>query len=241
MSSSATIETKPRDGGWPRDKPARSGGRPRNETTRLAILAAAIDLIKKDAVQSITIEAIARSAGVSKATIYRWWDSKASLVIDAFLEHHVIHTPLRRDVHPAEALVCHWRSLAEQYSDWPGRIVAQILAEGQSDPAVLREFRERFHYGRRAVVSEVANLLVANGAAGGMPTELLMDMFYGPIYMRLLWAHAPLNQDFIEQFPIHFFKSIGIEIDSAGRPLNAADYVAAPPGQAKIRDAEPGL
>lgn len=199
----------------------RPGGRPRSEKTRQTILSAALDLAKNEAVPTVTIEAIARTAGVSKATIYRWWDSKASIVIDAFVEYHVIRTPMPRSLHPVEALVQHWRSLVDQYAGWPGRVVAQILAEGQSDPAVLREFRERFHYGRRAVVREVAQELIDGcSLSSQISAEELMDMYYGPVYMRLLWGHAPLDDEFVRTFPVRFFASIGFEIDEDGKVVS---------------------
>jgi len=204
----------------PKTKP---GGRPRSEVTRRTILNTALELTKQETLQSITIEAIAKSAGVSKATIYRWWNSKASVVIDAFIEHHVIRTPMPRDIPPVQALVQHWRSLVEQYSGWPGRVVAQILAEGQSDPEVLREFRERFHYGRRAVVREVVEALFEEYPLKSRITaEELMDMYYAPIYMRLMWGHAPLGEEFRAQYPIDFFTALGVAIDAEGHPLNTA-------------------
>ena len=66
----------------------KSLGRPRSEATRLQILNSTIKLLHENSIQAISIEAIAKEAGVSKATIYRWWDSKALLVIDAFIENH---------------------------------------------------------------------------------------------------------------------------------------------------------
>ena len=71
---------------------------------------ATLHLLEDGTVQSLTIEAIAREAGVGKATIYRWWDSKALVVIDAFVEHHIVRTPMPRDLPPAEALAIHFRS-----------------------------------------------------------------------------------------------------------------------------------
>ncbi|RYH01233.1 TetR/AcrR family transcriptional regulator [Salipiger sp. IMCC34102] len=196
----------------------RRSGRPRSEAARETVLAAALELARENSVQTITIEAIAKSAGVSKATIYRWWNSKASVVIDAFVENHIVRTPMPRDCHPAEALVHHWRLLAEQYSGWPGNLVAQILAEGQSDPEVLREFRERFHYGRRAVVREVVDDLFQKWRpSGDMSVEEFMDLFYAPLYMRLSWRHRPVDADFIANFPINFFRLLGLEMDEAGR------------------------
>lgn len=200
------------------EKKSRGGGRPSSESTRRAILGAALSLLQTQSVQSITIEAIAREAGVSKATICRWWPSKVLVVIDAFMENHIVHTPMLYDVHPAEALVRHWRSLAEQYREWPGQIVAQILAEGQSDPAILREFRQRFHYGRRAVVREVVEKLSSTHKfPEGVESEFLMDMLYSAIYMRLLWGHASIDDELIQTYPLTIFKLIGIEFNSEGR------------------------
>ncbi len=142
---------------------------------------ATIHLLEDGTVQSLTIEAIAREAGVGKATIYRWWDSKALVVIDAFIEHHIVRTPMPRDLPPADALAIHFAALVREYAGWSGRIVAQIIAEGQADPAVLREFRERFHYGRRAVVREVLEQWRREGSIPApSDIEVLSDLIYAP-------------------------------------------------------------
>jgi AcrR family transcriptional regulator len=204
------------------ERKPRGGGRPRSEATRRSILSATLALLQAESVQSITVEAIAREAGVSKATIYRWWSSKTSVVIDAFIENHLVNTPMLYDVHPAEALIRHWRALAEQYRGLPGRIVAQVLAEGQSDAAILREFRQRFHYGRRAVVREVVeHLSNIHPMPEGVGSETFMDLLYAAIYMRLLWGHAPIDDAFIESYPLTVFRLIGIDFDKDGRVITA--------------------
>ena len=174
-------------------------GRPRSEATRQQILEAAIRLLQDKSIQAISIEAIAREAGVSKATIYRWWESKASVVIDAFIEQHLVKTTFPRGMRPRDAIAHHFRSLVTQYSGWPGRLVAQIIAEGQSDPAILRVFRERFHYGRRAVVREMLEEWKNSGdISKNSNVEVLMDLIYGPVYMRLMIGHANLDESFAE-------------------------------------------
>lgn len=176
-----------------------SSGRPRSEKARVAILKATIKLLEQMTLQELSIEAIASESGVSKATIYRWWPSKVSVVIDAFVEYHVLKTPIRRDVSPREALINHMSALVHQYSGLPGRIVAQIIAAGQADAEVLREFRERFWYGRRAALRE----LFAEGQRlgefkSGVDLEFLMDVLYAPIYFRLLWGHMPLDESLVQ-------------------------------------------
>jgi AcrR family transcriptional regulator len=171
----------------------------RSDASRVAILDATLKLLETTPLQQISIESIAREAGVGKATIYRWWNSKAAVVIEAFLHTHVSHTPMPKGGSPREALIRHVHLLVEEYSGWSGRIVAQILAEGQGDPAVLREFRERFWYGRRAVVREVIEDARRVGELrSDMETELQMDILYAPIYFRLLVGHLPLDKKFAD-------------------------------------------
>lgn len=165
----------------------------------MAILDAALKLLETTPLQQISIESIAREAGVGKATIYRWWNSKAAVVIEAFLHTHVSHTPMPKGGSPRDALTRHVHLLVEEYGGWSGRIVSQILAEGQGDPDVLREFRERFWYGRRAVVREVVEEARRRGEfRTDIDTELQMDILYAPIYFRLLMGHLPLDKKFAD-------------------------------------------
>ena len=61
----------------------RPPGRPRSEKAHQAILAAAMDLLFAQGLHAMSMDDVARRAGVSKATIYRWWPSKERLALDA--------------------------------------------------------------------------------------------------------------------------------------------------------------
>jgi len=58
-------------------------GRPRSEKARLAILEAAAELLLARGLSAVSMDAVAERAGVSKATIYRWWHTKEALALDA--------------------------------------------------------------------------------------------------------------------------------------------------------------
>ena len=191
----------------------RGVGRPRSEETRTQILAATVRLLRTSTIQSISIEAIAREAGVGKATIYRWWDSKALVVIDAFMEHHLVKTPMPRDLPPGEAIAVHLMSLIREYAGWSGRMVAQIIAEGQADPAVLREFRERFHYGRRALVREMLEAWRNTARIPAPPDiEILAELLYAPVYLRLLLGNGPLDDHFAREHIRYVYTLLGAEM-----------------------------
>lgn len=196
---------------WPAP-PARSPGRSRSDASRIAILNAALKLLETTPLQILTIEAIAREAGVGKATIYRWWSSKASIVIDAFVLNHTAHVPMPEGMGARETLYRHVHLLIEQYGGWHGRLVAQILAEGQSNPAVLREFRERFVYGRRAMVQE---MIEAGRRSGEFRTDVNADIqseiLYAPIYFRLLVQNLPLDKQFADMLSNTVLQLISVD------------------------------
>jgi AcrR family transcriptional regulator len=172
----------------------------RSEASRSAILEATVALLEETTVQKLSIEAIAKRACVGKTTIYRWWPSKAAVVIDAFIEHHLINTPIPEDLPVREALSVHLRSLIRQYAGPEGRLVAQIIAEAQYDPSTLVDFRERFWDGRRAAIHELLERGVRSGEIrADVDVDLLVEMIYSPVYLRLLFGYRPLSEDYAEQ------------------------------------------
>lgn len=171
----------------------------RSEHSRQAILQSTMRLIDERepdsvSVQQLSIERIAREAGVSKTTIYRWWPNKAAVIIDTFLENHILATPIREDLPAIEALREHVVSLAAVYDGHEGRLMAQLIAECQYDPATLEEFKKHFWYPRRREVSRLVARAIEEGAIRSdyEPSEIA-DRLYSPIYFRLLFQEGSLK------------------------------------------------
>ncbi len=80
----ATAETAPR-------------GRPRSDKAHKAILAAAAELLLARGLSAVSMDAVAERAGVSKATIYRWWPTKETLALDALYTEWAAARPSPRD------------------------------------------------------------------------------------------------------------------------------------------------
>jgi hypothetical protein len=79
------------------------------------------------------------------------------------------------------------------YTSSLGRLFSQFLAEGQSDPAFLALFRDRFLYARR----DMARVMWRRGVDRGdireeVDGEIVLDLIYGPMIFRLLAGHGSL-------------------------------------------------
>jgi AcrR family transcriptional regulator len=179
----------------------RTRGRPRSEAAWQAILEATRTLLEATSVRELTIETIAKQAGVSKSTIYRWWPNKAAIVIDA-VEAMVPRTRLSESKSVSAALTEQLVLLVEHYRGPYGRIVKELIAEGQTDLEVLAAFRDRFLLRRRTVARD----LIEHGKSTGefdaaLNTDLACDIIYGPVYYRLLVGHLPLDDEFSRALP----------------------------------------
>ncbi|EFL21180.1 TetR family transcriptional regulator [Streptomyces himastatinicus ATCC 53653] len=177
----------------------------RSESSRRAILDATMDLLVRDGrraitVQKLTMEAIAKRAKVSKVTIYRWWPSKAAVVIDAFMESHLAHTRIPEGVPVREALLVHLKSLISRYAGPQGKLVSQIVAEGQYDPETMANFRARFWNDRAAAVEKLMRRGIDEGVfRSDLDPSAAAQLFYAPIYFHLLFGVSPLNDALAEQ------------------------------------------
>jgi AcrR family transcriptional regulator len=178
----------------------RSPGRPRNERSRQAILRSTLKLLRKHSFAALSIEAIAADAHVGKATVYRWWPNKGALVVDAFASsiEHELHFPDSGSVY--RDMSVQMNQFLEVLRSRSGRIVAGVIAAGQSEPELMEEFRARFLRPRR----QEAYLTLQRGIdRGELPAELdldlVLDLLYGAIYMRFLIRHVELNEEYINE------------------------------------------
>ena len=178
------------------DTPRR--GRPRSERARRAILDAAAELLLLRGLGAVSMDAVAERAGVSKATIYRWWPSKEMLALDALLDWAAATAPprdtgsLRGDV---LALLRPWvREIRRQPF---GPVIAALLNEAQSDPKFADAYRTRFVEPRRDAMRAVFARAAERGEVpADLDVEVALDLLYGAVYHRLLHGHAKLTDRF---------------------------------------------
>jgi AcrR family transcriptional regulator len=171
-----------------------SRGRPRSEESEKAILAATIQLLTEKPLRDISVEEIARMAGVGKATIYKWWPSKAYVALDAFLKKATQMMP-RSDTGSLWGDILELvRSQMTFYKSPAGHILGQFVAECQIDREFASLFRKLFLKPRREATSVIFNRGVERGEIDeNFDRELVLDMIFGAAIYRMIVGHAPLE------------------------------------------------
>ena len=181
--------------------PAVRRGRPPSEmaASHAVIMDAVYALLQEKSVRDLTMEAVAKRAGVGKPTLYKWWPTKATLVLAMLCERMAPKLEKPTVLTAEESLRFRARSLIKAFNGPFGRIVAGLIAEGQSEPAVLQEFFDRWISPRRnATITDLQRGKDAGELRSKTEPELLNDAIFGAIYYRMLLRSGPLTRRFGE-------------------------------------------
>jgi AcrR family transcriptional regulator len=178
-----------------------SRGRPRSERARTAILDAAAELLLAHGLGAVSMDEVAERAGVSKATIYRWWPSKETLALDALYREWDVVRPFPRDTGSLRGdLLALLRPWIRRVRERPyGRVVAALITEARTDPQFAELYPARFVEPRREQARTLFRRAIERGEIpADAKVEVALDLVYGPIYHRLLQGHAPITDRFVQ-------------------------------------------
>jgi AcrR family transcriptional regulator len=171
----------------------------RNEQSRRAILDAAISMIGEVGYDGISIEAIARQAGVSKQTIYRWWPSKGAVILEAATDSlgAVVTIPDTGDI--VADLRTQLTAILELITGTGfGPAYQCLIAAGQSDRDLLRSVFDRIiqpnidDFRARSALAQQRGEIRADA-----DWQTMRDLLYGVIEYRLIHA-MPLEPAYID-------------------------------------------
>ncbi|MFJ7491621.1 TetR/AcrR family transcriptional regulator [Streptomyces sp. NPDC097727] len=185
-----------------REDPEPRRGRPRSAAAERAILDAVVELLEAgEPLAGLSIERIARTAGVGKATIYRRWSGKEELFVDVL-----------RDIEPPEPTVSgtaglddlrllleslRRRGLAQRSSV----LLHNVFAQMKSHPKLWSEYQCTVIAPRRAaMLAAVQRGVDAGELRGDLDVELVNDLFLGPMLVRTIHRpEAPLPEDLADR------------------------------------------
>lgn len=184
-------------------------GRPRSEESRRAILDTTLRLTMRDGYQALTIKAVAQEAGVGRQTIYRWWTTKAALVLEAIrelAERAARPEPTGDAEHDLRALLRASFRLAPSV----GSAISGMMAEAQHDPEFAEVLQKGLLAPRRAIVREILAAGQRQGQLGhATDLDLAVDLVWGTMWYRTLSGHAPVDEHLAEELAEAVFRLLG--------------------------------
>jgi AcrR family transcriptional regulator len=179
----------------PKSKPVPIG-RPRSRAavSHAAILDAVSHLLQEMPARDLTMDAIAKRAGVGKPTLYKWWPSKAALILAMFHDRFSAPLDTPKTTTTEKALRLKLGYLIAECNGLFGKVVADLIAEGQADPTILKDLYENHIRVRRgAIVADIESGIASGELSAQTNPNLLIDAIVAPIYLRLLLRSAPLT------------------------------------------------
>ena len=176
-------------------------GRRRSESSHAAIVAATQELLVERSYPDLTIEGVAARAGVGKQTIYRWWPSKAALVLEAYLAGSEAVPPPREGATVREDVraLLGWL-IAVLAQPTGGHVVAGLVGELQHDPVLAEGFhRDVVPARREGMLAALERGRERGEIRADADLELAVDALHGAVFYRLLLSGEPLDDAFAER------------------------------------------
>ncbi|MFH9425920.1 TetR/AcrR family transcriptional regulator [Streptomyces sp. NPDC017529] len=200
-----------KDGREEAGEPAAVGGRRApagaavlREDKTAAIRSAVFEELAAVGFARMSIEGIARRAGVGKTAVYRRWRSKLHLVLDVVSAVAAEGLPapdtgsLRGDVRMLLEVAA--RALRHPMAS---QIIPDLLAEAARNPEIADALRTALHDSQEGVAAAMVARAVERGELRpGVDARLALDLMTGPLYWRLLVVRDELPKGYLDELAL---------------------------------------
>jgi AcrR family transcriptional regulator len=164
----------------------------RGDGARQRMLAAALEVLDESGLAGFTMEAVARRAGASKATLYRRWPTTGALLVDA-MDATFRPFPMpdtgRVDTDVAEILTAFVTMLED--TPFP-RLLAAFIDAAERDPALSRLHTDLTNRRREPLLAVLERARERGELGPDTDPELTTDLLTSPFFYRHFVAHRPI-------------------------------------------------
>ncbi|WP_053731803.1 TetR/AcrR family transcriptional regulator [Nocardia sp. NRRL S-836] len=178
-----------------------------------AISEAVLDELAACGYGRLSMEAVAKRAGVGKSALYRRWPSKQDMVIAVLAE---LSVPAAEVPHTG-SLRADLRAMLRAVHDWLthhriAAILPDLIAEGGRNPALSDAIATGVGQPRRDIASETLTRAVERGELrADLNVDVALDVLAGPIYWRLVVRHAPVDDRYLDELAEFLLRALGAD------------------------------
>jgi AcrR family transcriptional regulator len=169
---------------------------PRIERSRKVILQAAFDELRDVGYGAFIIESVAQRAGVGKATIYRHWPDRLSLIADAFKMLQQERDPELVTGSPRDRLERILIHVADILADSPFSACLPALIDAAERDRALRAFHHRFQAeARKPLIAVISDGVRSGDFPTGIDPELAAFSLLGTLFFCRLMTRTPFSAE----------------------------------------------
>ncbi|MEV5716380.1 TetR/AcrR family transcriptional regulator [Amycolatopsis mediterranei] len=178
-----------------------------------AITDAVLNELAEQGYGRLSMEAVAKRAGVGKSALYRRWRSKPEMITAVVAEFSVTRAAdvdtgsLRGDL----------RETMQALIDWLthplfSRILPDLVAEGVRNPETAESTRMSIGGPRREVGEAMLRRAIARGELpADLDLEMALDVLAAPIYWRLVVRRAEAEPDYLDRLVEYALRALGAQ------------------------------
>jgi AcrR family transcriptional regulator len=149
----------------------------------------------------LSIEAVARRAGVGKTAIYRRWNNKLEMVLEIVSDvaGRAVPLPDTGSLTGDLQLLMMIVSKALQHRI-ASQIIPDLMAEASRNPQIAETLQRALRTHQQSVGDKLVGQAVARGELPpGADPEMAVDLILGPLYWRLAVARTPMDDHYLDK------------------------------------------
>jgi AcrR family transcriptional regulator len=162
------------------------------------VLDAALTIATEEGPGGLSMEAIAKRAGVSKETLYRWWRSKTEVILDAMAERGQRTIPVPDSGDLRSDLQAFLRATVASADLATVQMLHVIASAAAADETVAVAVRDRFLSTRRRDLGAILERAAFRGEIDRQFIPLALDLVYGSMWYRLIFFVGELGYDWAD-------------------------------------------
>ncbi|MEV4637799.1 TetR/AcrR family transcriptional regulator [Actinoplanes sp. NPDC049548] len=149
----------------------------------------------------LSIEAVARRAGVGKTAVYRRWSNKLEMVLEIVsgVAERSVPMPDTGSFATDLQLLMFIVSKALQHRI-ASQIIPDLMAEAARTPKIAETLQRALRTHQLAVGEKIVGQAVERGELPpGTDPDIAVDLMLGPLYWRLAVSRTPIDDDYLEK------------------------------------------
>lgn len=161
---------------------------------RSAVLRAALQELTAVGYRGLSLDGIARRAGVHRTTLYRRWGTREELLVEALLEHSAQRVPIPDTGSLREDLLALSRSIVANITTPEVEAVLRALVAEGGEDSIMSDASRQYWRARFDLARETVRRAMERGELpADTDPDFVIEALIGPLYLRLLITRLPID------------------------------------------------